>query len=356
MISKCNLVKPVFLIAALAVMLLAPKAEAEDNSGFKFSGFVDSGYALNFTTKANTFSLNEVELNLEKTFEGIATLRTDIQFRPADAVNADGKWVAPSFNEILEQGYVRLDVLKEKIGLTFTLGKFNAPLGVEKSDLPDRLYVSTSLLYRYGAPAHVTGIMLDWTFQFLNMKFFAFNGWDMIGDNNDAKSFGARIGASIIDGRIAGGVTVIYGPERDNEVGDNRFLIDVDLKVSAVKNLTVALEFCGGYEPGGSGVLIGKRARWLAVSAMIHYQIIDKLGVSLRYEHFDDPDGSRIKNKVMQTVEAVQVALIYTPHKNVMAFLEWRGEYSDAINAYEISATKSHTTLNTIKANLTLRW
>lgn len=98
--------------------------------GLKISGFVDTSYVYDDNAESNTFSLDQIELDIEKTISDATSLRTDLNFVNGD--EEDGLTV----DEIMEQGYVTFGcpILN---GTKFTFGKFNAPIGFELLDAPD---------------------------------------------------------------------------------------------------------------------------------------------------------------------------------------------------------------------------
>ncbi len=89
-----------------------------------------------------------------------------------------------------------------------------------------------------------------------------------------------------------------------------RGLLDVDMALSIIPRLLLAVEFVYGMEADGrrvdDGVAEVRDGTWLGVSVTAHYDILQPLGVTVRYDVFDNPDGRRIG--LDQTLHAWTIA------------------------------------------------
>ena len=186
------------------LMLAAFPAGAQENGGdgmetggsagisdlVEISGFVDASYTYNNTDDANTFGLDQVEIDLSKSLGGIGTLRADLEWV------SDGEG---GFTLDAEQGYVTLDLGLGREGNypTLTFGKFNAPIGFELLDAPDMYQFSHALVFDNGLPTNLTGAMLSMDLGGgIDVVVHLSNGWDQNVDTNTDKMIGGRLGYS----------------------------------------------------------------------------------------------------------------------------------------------------------------
>lgn len=90
--------------------------------GFSIQGFVDSSYYYNQRSEANSFSLDQGEVDVAKTIPKMGGIRVDVNHLNGQEQTTD---------DILEQGYIWIDLPG---GLKFTFGKYNCPTGFESVD------------------------------------------------------------------------------------------------------------------------------------------------------------------------------------------------------------------------------
>ena len=252
--------------------------------GLKISGFVDTSYVYDDNAESNTFSLDQIELDIEKTISDTASLRTDLNFVNGD--EEDGLTV----DEIMEQGYVTFGcpILN---GTEFTFGKFNAPIGFELLDAPDMYQFSHALVFDYGLPTNLTGLMGAFGLgEVIDISLYIVNGWDVISDNNKEKTYGGRIGFTPSES-LNFGISGIYGAEKDNDNSDKRSVIDIDATMTPTDALTIGAEVNFGGEEDSSVKTMGDDAEWFGCLLMAHYDMSDRMGLTLRYDYFDDKDG-----------------------------------------------------------------
>jgi len=257
--------------------------------GLKLTGFVDTSYVYDGNSGSSTFSFDEFELDVEKTLSDRASLRADINFRKVDYNDGDSF----NFDDIMEQGYV---TYRAPMGgeVDFTFGKFNAPIGFELLDPPDMYQFSHALVFDYGLPTNLTGLMSSFNpGEMIDVSLYVVNGWDVSSDNNTDKTVGGRIGFTPAE-NINFGISGIYGAEKDDNNHDKRSVIDLDATITPVENLIIGAEFNYGTEDEASLIDAGKDAEWVGALIMAHYDFTKWMGLTLRYGYFDDKDGSRI--------------------------------------------------------------
>lgn len=283
-----------------------------ESSSLVLSGFVDTSYSSD--RNENSFALDQVEVNLSKEIKDWASLRTDLQFVRGSANNAE---------DVLEQGFVTLSLPREAI---LTLGKFNAPIGFELLDPTEMYQFSHALVFDYGLPTNLTGIMLSRSFiQMIDLDLYAVNGWDKLSDNNKEKTFGGRIGLTPREG-LNWGFSLITGPEANNESA-RRTVLDLDGTITLIPDLTLGMEFNWGWEDKASVLRPGEEAKWFGLLLMAHYDYTKWGGFTFRYDYFDDQDGARL-NGVEQ--QAVTFSPTFVIAEGFGALLEYRHDFSSA--------------------------
>jgi hypothetical protein len=310
---------------------------------FTLSGFVDASFFYENLRHTNTFSLDEVELDIQAELQSWAGLRTDINFRAADSgtVNTDvvGTQVISfddlSADDIMEQGYMYLVLPTQKLGLpfeaTFRFGKFNAPIGWELLDPVDAYQFSRSRVFNFGTPSNITGALLAFIFTpVVDLQLYAVNGWDRLRDNNKRKTFGGRLGLTPIKD-VNWGLSLITGPEQDDNDDDYRTVFDTDLTIQLIPSLVIGVEFNYGWEKNAA--LGGGDAKWMGGLLTGHYNFTDIIGLTFRFDIFDDKDGARLPNDNpavrQQTAYALTLAPIFALADNMRLLFEFRYDKSN---------------------------
>lgn len=329
----------IFVTIVLAVTLTPFKAQSAETT---LSGFVDTSFFYEGLGKTNTFSLDEVELDIESKLTPWAGLRTDINFRAGDSGNEIQVDIFDELttDEVLEQGYIYLN-LPLPFESTFQFGKFNVPMGWELLDPVDMYQFSHALVFNYGIPTNVTGALLAMTFNpALDLQLYAVNGWDRLNDNNKMKTFGGRLGITPTKGANVG-LSFITGPEQDNNEDDYRTVFDADLTLELIPKLLIGGEFNYGVEENASLRAGGGNAKWIGGLLMAHYDFTDIVGLTFRFDIFNDKDGARLPNDTLglpigdpnrvvgQTAYALTFAPTFALAKGVGFLVEFRYDKSN---------------------------
>ncbi|VAX16841.1 hypothetical protein MNBD_NITROSPINAE01-1110 [hydrothermal vent metagenome] len=312
------------LALALAIAPFALPANSEAASvvieDVTFSGFVDTSYYSNELTDSNTFALDQVELDVEKTINSAGGLRMDIQY-----VNTGENLTT---DDILEQGYIWVNLPAD---LKLTFGKFNAPIGFELLDPNDMYQYSHSMVFDYGLPTNLTGAMVSGGFGMFDFAVYAVNGWDLISDDNKDKTFGGRFGVTPVEG-VNFGVSGITGEEGTDAGGaktSNLSVVDIDFTITAIANLVIGGELNAGTYENMSAVTPGDDAKWTAFLVMANYSFTDKIALTLRYDQFHDEDGARLGNGIEETRSAITISPSYAIADGFGVLAEYRYTSSD---------------------------
>jgi hypothetical protein len=197
-------------------------------------------------------------------------------------------------------------------GLALSFGRFDTPFGYERHDAALNLTATTSELQRFGRPQSMTGLTAAYQFApWLDVVGWVVNRWENettetpLEDNNRDKSFGGRVGFTPLQGAqlLNFGLGGWWGPERDNNTRDNRWIVDFDVTWSPIARLLLAGEVVYGGEsdvsfrrvgtPFPAPAVTNRDVRWLGLYALAHYDVMDWLGLSFRYGYFNDYDGAR---------------------------------------------------------------
>lgn len=301
---------------------------AEDMPKFKISGFVDASfYDEEYAT--SSFTLDEVEIDIKGTLSEKLTLRADLNYREVDTDSDSDGIEDLTSDEIFEQGYLTYAADLGGTNVDLTFGKFNIPMGFELLDPVDMYQYSHSLIFNYGIPTNVTGAMVSSKLtEMLDLSLYYVNGWDINSDNNNSKTVGGRFGITPAEG-INFGLSAISGKEQDAGTAgedDTRTVFDVDFTITAIDKLTIGGEFNTGEEEN-LGLVAGTDAEWTAYMLMANYQLNDTCSLTLRYDNFDDEDGTRLD--AVEERKSYTVAALHSLGDGAGLLFEYRLDDSD---------------------------
>lgn len=320
-------------MALLAIMAPGTARAFDVTEGFSISGFVDVSYYNNMRDETSTFSLDEGEVDIIKTIKDAGGLRLDINTRTVDrmvSVSASaGETISvEGLSDVaMEQGFVWIDLPSD---FKFTFGKFNAPIGFELVD-PNQMYqYSHAMVFTYGLPTNLTGAMLSGAFGMVDFSVYAVNGWDKIQDDNKDKTVGGRLGVTPVEGVNVGFsyITGKEGPVSDGISPSNLSVFDVDATLTMIEGLTVGAEYNSGTHEGQSLVTAGDDATWSGYLIMANYAVTDKVGLTLRYDAFDDKEGARL-GAGKQKLDSFTLSPSYAIGDGFGALAEYRYTKSD---------------------------
>ncbi len=317
---------------ALMTMLLAGSALAQVN----INGFVDASVGYCPDPQELGFSMDQVELDITRTNDNGLTLRADLEF----VDDGEGGWDAA-----VEQGFMNL-ALPLPVESKLTFGRFNAPIGFECLDAPDMYQYSHALVFDYGLPTNYTGGMLDLALTpQLNLALILANAWDANTETDMEKTFGGRLSASfgdlniglswIVDPELQSS-EIMIDPEDGSEVeivteDNSQTVFDIDVAYT-MNALTLGAE----YNMGTYTDAADEDYSWSGFLVMGHYDFNDFMGLTLRYDMFDDGDNVRVDpNEVGMsagngfTYSAITIAPTFVLGENMGAVLEFRMDTVD---------------------------
>jgi hypothetical protein len=191
----------------------------------------------------------------------------------------------------IEQAFVTV-VVPELLQLTFDLGKFDTPVGLEDNETPPNWNYSRSFLFTWGEPTLQTGIRATFAPRGdkLGVTVFWVNGWNTnILDGNDMRSLGA---AATWHPREGTEIALVYlgGLERQPTQLSNPAL--------SFRSIVSAYVL----EAVGSSVMLGLTADyahdaalggvdWGGVAGYAQLHFCRWLTGALRTEYYADPEG-----------------------------------------------------------------
>lgn len=267
------------------------------SAGITLSGFVDASNYADFNSSENSFSLDQVEVDITKDFSGQTSLRADIEY-VSDGVGG--------FNMELEQGYLTY-TLGSGQEWSFMFGKFNAPIGFELLDAPDMFQFSHALVFNLGLPTNLTGIMVSTEFPaVVDFSIYIVNGWDVNSDNNKDKTFGTRLGLTPTE-NLNFGFSLISGPEIDDNNSSRRTVFDWDLTYNPLAFWTVGWEFNYGVET--KALVDGTKGTWNGLLLMNNFALGSRFGLTGRFDYFKDSDGLRTGTPQTLTAFAISPSI-----------------------------------------------
>jgi hypothetical protein len=278
-------------------------------------GFVDAGFAAIWPEQQNTFFVGEVELDVKKTLFDVAGLRIDVNllnrlpWQPLGVPqNPQFTTFQLAFDNLVEQAYAEWFPLGES-GPRLRLGKYNALVGYERQDAPDRFMVSQSLVFMNGSPANFTGVMLHVPLPYsLSVTLHgAINGWDRGLATSRNKTIGAQL---MFDHRIKNGTrfllsfVTLFGTERFANERDYRLAIFGTASVEIPNLFVFATELTWGQEPGVIAGTVGDTvigtgtpivSHWFGSSTWVRLVVpkVSWLALTGRYDIFHDPERTR---------------------------------------------------------------
>lgn len=182
------------------------------------------------------FYLDQVEIDIQKTFGENIRLRADLDF--GRYLSGSGRTTQAGSNFNLEQGYVTANIPIGN-GMEFLIGRFNAPIGLESVDRPYNTALSFSNVYRYLRPHTFTGAKIyypfndnfDWSLYVTNNLSDVFGG--AVATDSAIPSYGTRFGISWGGEGQESTVGLSYagGPEQFGHNSHLTNIIDLDFNI-----------------------------------------------------------------------------------------------------------------------------
>jgi hypothetical protein len=309
------------------------QSPASNNFRATIIGFVDTYYSYNFQQPQshlnklrnfdiyeNQFSLNlaEVKFALEGSSVGG---NLELTFGPtADLVHTiDGK--ADETFKYIHQAYATVRVPVGDM-LTVDVGKFVTHLGAEVIETHMNWNYSRSLLFAWAIPYFHTGVRLTYPLSSnLSLMGMVANGWNRIVDNNSAKTLGAQIAWTPVEG-LSVIQNWISGAEQTNNNNDKRTVWDAIIAWQLSDRWALNVNFDYGYE-----TVDGSKVFWKGLAGMARYSLNQALAFALRGESFDDRHG--FQTGAVQQLHEVTFTGEWKVNDQLLLRAELRRDWSD---------------------------
>jgi hypothetical protein len=320
-------------------------------NGVNMGGFVDTSYTYSFNepesrttglrvfdTRAGDFMLNNVELYVEKpvSSESPVGFRTDLQFgQDAEVTGSVTTGLGSGTDEIdIQQGYVEY-LAPVGTGLDVKAGKFTTLHGAEVTESKDNWNFSRSWLFGFAEPLTHTGIRAHYGLtDGVMLMAGVSNGWDVVDDNNKAKSVETGITLTPMEG-VTLGSSYMIGAEQAGDSHDQRHFWSFVAGYDPMEQLHLKLALDYGYEQEVQAEDDGGNASWNGIAAYAKYDLTDKWSVASRFEVFNDQDMSRTGAAIpaagISDLQLYGVTLTneYKLHEHLIARLEYRYDKAD---------------------------
>lgn len=326
--------------------------------GIQMSGYADISYqySLNepnssgattgraFDTEANGFTPHAFELVLEKplTDEMPLGFRTDLFFGDDAAVFKSTGLGLGGEDFDLQQAYVTARAPIGE-GLEFKVGKFVTLLGAEVIESPANWNFSRSFLFLYSIPFTHTGALASYPLgEWGSVTGGVVNGWDVVDDNNKAKTLLGNVTLTPLEG-VTFSSNLVHGAERNSNNANKRSVISNIVSWVPFEPLTLMANYDYGHEsnvsPGTatSGTTSGfEGANWQGLALYAKYDFTPIWALAGRLEWFDDKDNVRTGftgpgGGTITDIDFYEWTLTsqWKLHEHVLARLEYRHDKAD---------------------------
>ncbi len=251
----------------------------------------DPGYGA--SSDQFSFFIDEVELDIMKSFGENIRLRADLDF---GRVASSGLFTNAF---MLEQAYATANIPVGN-GIEFMLGRFNTPIGFESVDVAENDTISKSVLVEGLRPANTTGAKIYYSFSDLvDLHFYVVN--TLYADSDvkisDVPSMGFRLGFNWGDegNESTFGFSGLFGPESRNSNKHFTFGGDIDLNWWITEAFALGLEALfvrADAVTSTTGVVAGSNTEYLGGLLNLHYAFSDVWDGTLKFAYAKQFDAA----------------------------------------------------------------
>lgn len=238
----------------------------------ELGGFVDASYTWNLADPPRRRRANPLRVSdLDHDIPGIAYGKISLARALTDANQWDwggrvefgaGTMVADVFSVDedffheegynLPQFYLEGQIPTPHEPIRIQVGRAAGWFGVESLDLPDNPNFSLSYFSNF-TPFTNTGVSAGMDlFAGLRYTQWVVQGWDVVVDNNSAKSYGGQLAWSSDDETLWIAANWLAGAERDDNEADVRWLTELDLQWTPTRSTDIRAALHYGQEEGGA--------------------------------------------------------------------------------------------------------
>lgn len=312
----------------------------QSKSAWRYNGFVDLGYLLDFNHPANhlfrsrstTYKVDELDLNMAVAGvrkEASRDSRWGLEFSVQGGKDSENFAFSATAPNVSGADWMRHFGLADVSylapvgrGLTVQGGLFNSFIGY------DSLYAKDNFDYTrpWGGdytPYLMFGVNASYPFnEKITSTIFVINDYVHLAHPNNVPSLGGQL-AYIATGQLTFKETVLYGPHQSNTSLEFwRFFSD-SIAEWKTTNLAMAFEYQVGTE--GVDVHGSPRALWMSAQLPVHRALGGPWSITVRPEFAWDRDGRWTGSK--QLIKALTTTLEYRVpfwKTNIIARIEYR--------------------------------
>ncbi|HBP17487.1 MAG TPA: hypothetical protein DEA08_06810 [Planctomycetes bacterium] len=324
-------------------------------------GFVDAAYSFNLRDPSgrrgrnrlrlndpdhNSFGIPYAKLGLMRRVSGLNELDAGFRFEigagrlAEEAFNQSGD-VLGSGSLAIPQAHIDLQIPTPFNPLLLRVGRTYGWFGIESLDLPANPNYSLSHFAQFG-PKTTTGLSLGMDLGAgLRYTQYVVNGWDRVLDNNDAKTLGGQLAWELDDPLVSLALNWIYGAERDDNAGDQRWMVELAAAWQPTESLDLRAAFRYGQEEisgqhysdpdetaNFGGFLLMAKQSFFKVEGADYY----RLALGVRGGLFRDEGGSR--SGADQTLGELTGTLTFNLLENAAFRVEYRRDFSSRGDAF----------------------
>lgn len=332
--------------AAVASSTAPAPAEAEKKVTLKsvlapttVTAFVDGYYGYNFNhpqnqltsyrvfdAPDNQFSLNQVQIKLDKAVDASSRLGYRFSFGYGNAINVVNSFEPGGlgFGQYMEEAFMSYLAPVGKNGLQVDFGKFVTPHGAEVIETKDNWNYSRGILFGYAIPFYHFGLRSKYTWNSkVALTGYMVNGWNNVVDNNTGKTYGVQLNLNP-SSKLAITQSYMAGPEMTAINQNWRQLADTLVSITATNKLTLLLNYDYGR---GDNIGLPDPARWQGIAAYARYAFDPAHAFTVRYELFDDPTG--FTTGTIQQLKEITATFEKRIAGSLITRLEYRHDYSN---------------------------
>jgi hypothetical protein len=287
----------------------------------KLSGFVDVAYTQNFNnphsgttqgninlgrffdTQSNSFMVNMAELMFEK----VASKDSPTGIRLKLGAGKDAGVLAGTENfgtpVPTNQQFDIVEAYAEYLapiarGFDFKIGKMATLAGYEVIESKDNFNYSRSFLFTYAIPLTHTGARVTYSFiDQLSATIGIVNGWNVVLDPNQGKTFEGQISANPTDW-LSMALTGYYGAEDGAANGPKRGVVDWVTTATIKEIYKIGFNFDYGDDQALNG---GRTDAWIGAAIYGRVQVSPLWAPGLRLETFKDNHGGAAPFVIVET-------------------------------------------------------
>lgn len=272
--------------------------------------------------RADEMSLNLVAVEVTEEAKPLGFHFAIVAGSGSDIVHAGEPHGSGAGPDVYRHIYQASVIYKPSDRLTVEGGIYPSHIGFEGFFSKDNWNYTRSWLGEF-SPYYQTGVRVAWRFNdHWSGEAHVLNGWQIIGENNDAKAFGGKV--AYTSDRLTASLNTFDGPELPNDNSHWRHFGDL----IATYNGTPKLSIGGSLDRGRQELPGDAAANWLGIVGYGRYAFDDRHALAVRAERFRDPDNGI--SGTAQTLTEATVTYEIRPVPNLIVKAEGRRDRSTA--------------------------